>query len=118
MITVGEQVVVGFNRPQLERLLEGMGGRRRSLGLRVADARSLVQKVPSLAGQEGAYVGVVNPGSPAAVAGVRPGDVIVAIDGRRVTGAADLEREVARSGPRPILTVLRDGGPRQIEVSL
>jgi len=40
----------------------------------------------------------VGPHTPAALAGVRPGDRVMAIDGRAVNGPDDLDREVQRSG--------------------
>ena len=50
-------------------------------------------------GGEGAQVAQVQPGSPAAQAGLRQGDVIVALNGRPVRGAAELR---ARLGVVPI----------------
>ena len=52
----------------------------------------------------------VAPESPAAVAGLLPGDVVVAIDGRTVEGLADVDRYVALSPGRPLsFTIERDG---------
>jgi len=117
VIVVDGQVVVGFNRPLLEDLLGRMQTHRPSLGLRVADARAMVGKVPNLATQTGAYVGGVAPGSAAAAAGLAAGDIVVAVDGRPVAGAADLEREVGQSRGRAILTIIRQGQALQIPVS-
>jgi S1-C subfamily serine protease len=47
----------------------------------------------------GALVDSVLPGSPAAAAGLQPGDVIVSVDGRPVTSAAALHRDVAAARP-------------------
>ena len=53
VITVNDQVVVGFDRARLEHLLANNGdGRRPSFGLQVADASKIAQKygvVPYLA---------------------------------------------------------------------
>jgi putative serine protease PepD len=59
----------------------------------------------------GAVVGEVWPGSSADRAGLRPGDVIVQVDGHAVTGINDLITEIrARDvGSTVILTVSRDG---------
>jgi regulator of sigma E protease len=52
----------------------------------------------------------VNPGEPADRAGVRPGDVIVAVDGRNITFPSQLRQAIAEAPQRQIvLTILRDG---------
>jgi serine protease Do len=59
----------------------------------------------------GVLVAGVEPGSPAASAGVKAGDVVVGIDGRPVALARDLAVAVAEAAPRSTatLTLLRDG---------
>lgn len=58
-----------------------------------------------------AQVAGVLPGSPAAQAGVQPGDVIVKIDGRKTANWEDalFEIGVAPTGARIVLSVQRDG---------
>ena len=52
----------------------------------------------------------VNPGEPADRAGVLPGDVILAVDGRNITFPSHLREAIARSPETMItLTILRDG---------
>lgn len=116
VIIVGNEVIVGFNRQRLEQALAQAGAQRPSLGLRVADARAMVGKVPGLAAQSGAYVGGVAPGSAAARAGLAPGDVVVAVDGVPVNTAADLERLVGQGKRQFTLTYLRQGQTRQANV--
>lgn len=122
VIFVDDQVIVGFNRPRLEHLLSTSGPRpasgRPGIGLRVADAHKMGQKVPWLAGRSGAYVGGVAAGSPGAAAGVQTGDLVTAVDGQPVSGAADLERAVASGRRRLVLTVVNHAGMRQVPVSL
>jgi regulator of sigma E protease len=61
-------------------------------------------------------------GTPAAAAGLEPGDEIVAVDGRETATFDDVSREIRGSGGRPIVvTVERDGrrvdlGPLAAEV--
>jgi S1-C subfamily serine protease len=57
-------------------------------------------------------------GSPAAIAGVRAGDVIVAVDDRPVAGVADLQRSlVGDLVDRPVdVTLERDGAVRTVVV--
>ena len=88
-----------------------------------------------LAANKGAMVQTVEPGSPAAKAGLRPatdqtvldgetyaigGDIITAIDGRPVTSITDLQSAIQghRSGDVVKLTVARSGGPATLTVTL
>jgi putative serine protease PepD len=87
VITVGDDVVIGFDRPRLEQLLSQRPVGSPQLGASVADAGPRLQV-------SGAYVGRVRAGTSAARAGLRVGDVIVALDGQPVDGAASLERIV------------------------
>lgn len=61
----------------------------------------------------GALVSSVVEGSPAAKAGVKPGDVIVEYNGRKVARSEDLPRAVAETavGREVPMTVMRDGKP-------
>ena len=65
-------------------------------------------------------VGDVEPGSPAAESGIRPGDVIVAVNNREVAQPSDLADEwaKARGENRPILLrVNRDGQSLFVAIS-
>jgi len=58
-------------------------------------------------------VGRVLPDSPAAQAGLQPGDQIVAIDGRLVRHWGELDEAVARSEGRPLVLTMMRGGQRR-----
>jgi predicted metalloprotease with PDZ domain len=74
------------------------------------------------AGSAGARVHEVSPDGPAAEAGIRPGDVIVAVNGTAVTGG-EPERQVVtimrdvKPDSRVSVRVLRDGKPREFVVT-
>jgi len=56
--------------------------------------------------------------SPAAAAGLRTGDGVASVDGRRVAHWEDLERAVAASSGRPLrLTITRDGAVEQVTIT-
>jgi len=113
VITVGDQVVVGFDRRRLEELLAQKAQDKPRLGAAVADAAARVQV-------DGAYVGRVKSDSPAARAGLKPGDVIVELNRQPVRNAADAERVIGsmQRGDRVRLMYLRHGRVTQGELVL
>ena len=120
---IGDDVVVGFDRARLERIVSSMRARpasqsgRKSLGAKVADASRYA--MPGGTAVEGAYVGGVNPGSPADSAGLRVGDVIVAVGGRNVRCADDLAAALASSRSGDVtLTVARGTNRRDVTANL
>jgi serine protease Do len=68
----------------------------------------------------GALVEDVEPGSPADRAGIKAGDVIVAVDGKNVPHSEELPRMVARHAPgsHVAVTVLRDKQQRNVDIAL
>jgi len=68
----------------------------------------------------GCRVDVVGPGTPAARAGLKPGDLIASVDGREVSGLRTLGRALGNSKPHQTveLTVLRDGKPVGLSATL
>lgn len=68
----------------------------------------------------GLYVGGIVPGSPAAKAGMRPEDVIVALDGKDIETFNDLQTLLAKYqvGDKVIITVVRGGKRLNLNVTL
>ena len=103
VIAEAQEAIVGFDLPRLER----MAARHAvapGLGLRVKDAPE----------SSGAYVGSVRPDSPAARAGLLPGDIVDELSGIPVRNAGDLERIAASRRPgQPTSVPLRRGDERR-----
>jgi S1-C subfamily serine protease len=113
VITVDGQAVVGFNQPRLQQLLNQARAGKPRLGASIADAASQARKLPGIP-HSGAYVGRVRSGAPAERAGLRQGDVIVALGGQPVVCADDVHRLVRElpQGREISLTYVRDGQER------
>jgi len=119
VITIDGQVVVGFDQPRLRKLIQQARQARPKLGASIADASSQVQKHPGIPGT-GAYVGKVRSGSPAERAGLRPGDVIVALGGQRISRADDVHRLVGEMprGRDLSLSYVRSGREQDVLIRL
>ena len=87
---------------------------------------SLQTITPDLATQfglkdaKGALVGDITAGAPGAKAGLKSGDVITAINGKKVDGSDDLTMNVISHQPGETVTldVVRDGKPMTVQVTL
>lgn len=68
----------------------------------------------------GAIVAQVTPGSPAANAGLKNGDVITSLHGRTVENGGELQVEVAQMTPgtRATLGILRNGAAQTVNITL
>jgi S1-C subfamily serine protease len=71
-------------------------------------------------GGHGAVVGQVAPGSPAEKAGILPGDVITAVDGKQIQGESDLAQILSmhKPGDQVKLTIVRNGASMDVTVTL
>lgn len=118
VVVIDGQVVVGFDRPQLDQLLASRGEERPGLGLSVADASSIARK-RGAGPAEGAYVGRVKPSSLGDAAGLVKGDVIIELAGRPIRSADDLEAAASTLKPRESfsLVYLRDGHRMSAQVT-
>ncbi len=93
---------------------------RGRLGVTVQDVNQSLGESFGLPKPGGALVSSVEDGSPAAKAGLKPGDVILALDGKEVSGSSDLPPRVADlpPGTRAKLEVWRDRRRRELEVQV
>jgi serine protease Do len=90
------------------------------LGAYIQDVTPAIARALSLSNAEGALVNGVENGGPAAAAGLRRGDVILAVNGLSVTDAHALRLRVSLSKPgsTAALRVLRDGKEENLNVRL
>lgn len=94
--------------------------RRGFLGVSIEDLNAEYAEAFQVPEAQGAFVQSVGEGLPAEVAGLRGGDVIVAVDGREVRGARDFRMKIAEFAPGETvaLSVRREGDLLQMKVKL
>ncbi len=93
---------------------------RGQLGVVMQDLTQELARALGYSQTSGAVVAQVLPGSAAEKAGIKPGDVIVGIDGRKVRNGADLRNAVGilRAGTRVRLDLIRDGRTHQVAATI
>jgi C-terminal processing protease CtpA/Prc len=86
------------------------------LGVQVQDVTPSLQRARNLPTEEGALINSVEPDSPADRTGIRRGDVIVEVDGQKVSDSEDLIRVVRglEPGNRVRITLWLSGSLRTI----
>ncbi|HSX93390.1 MAG TPA: PDZ domain-containing protein, partial [Hydrogenophaga sp.] len=91
---------------------------RGRIGVRIDQVSKEVAESLGMAQPKGALVRGVEPDSPAAKAGVEPGDIILRFDGKEIDKSVDLPRLVGNTKPgtRSAMTVLRRGSQRDLNV--
>jgi|SRR5580700_56477 serine protease Do len=90
------------------------------IGVGITDVTPENSKFFDLKDANGAVISEVQPDSPGAKAGLKVGDVIVGLDGKKVLGAGELQAEVSAKHPgtKVTLDVLRDGKSVNVPVTL
>lgn len=109
---VGFAVPIDLATAELAQLERGEHVRHAYLGAATTTSEST--------GERGALIEEVKSGTPAADAGLRKGDVIVAFDGATITNANDLIDALAsaHAGEKATITVLRDGKRMTLTLTL
>ncbi len=90
------------------------------LGVMVQPITPEIAEGMKLSDLKGALVADVSPGGPADKAGVRRGDIIVALNGKEVDSVSQLTNSVGvvQPGTKETLKVVRDGEEREIGVKI
>lgn len=122
----GGNVGIGFSIPaeQAKQVVQQIIDRgyveRGWLGVNVQSVTPEIAQSFGRADAKGVLVSEVTVDSPAARAGLKPMDLILAYDGRPIAAMHDLTRAVAETKPGTIkpLTIARDGGERTLSVKI
>ncbi|HEY0770222.1 MAG TPA: Do family serine endopeptidase [Sphingobacteriaceae bacterium] len=85
-----------------------------------AESELLKEKGIAPGSVSGVYLTGVQPGSPAAMAGLREGDIVQNIDGVKINSSSEFSERIARHRPGDSfpLTFLRNGSTRTVNVTL
>jgi serine protease Do len=119
-VGVGFAIPINMARHVMDELIAKGSVTRGYLAVTTQDVNEGLAKALDLPSAKGAIIGGVDPGGPAAKAGVHEGDVIVKFDGAPIEDSVGLRSMVAEAQPgREVrLTVLRDGKERDLDVNL
>ena len=90
------------------------------MGIGITDVTPENAKFFDVHDSDGAVVTQIEPNSPGAQAGLKVGDVITELNGKKVTGAGELQMEVGEISPgtKIALQVMRDGKSVSVPVTL
>lgn len=93
---------------------------RAMLGVIIQDVTAELAENEKLNKIEGVYIVEANPGSGAAEAGLKKGDVILSVDGVNVNSSAQLQEQIGKHRPGDVvnLAVKTDSKTKQIKVTL
>ena len=122
----GGNVGIGFAIPAnmvhnlVDQIIEHGEVRRGILGISGRDLDSALAKAFGLDTQHGAFVNEVMPDSAAEDAGIKAGDIIIAIDGRKIKSFHELRAKIATmgAGAKIKLGLIRDGDAESVNVTL
>jgi serine protease Do len=117
---IGFATPVNLAKEILPQLREHGRVTRGFLGIATTSVSSENEKEAKVGARDGAVVAEVRPGSPAAQAGLKVGDVIVHYQGHEIHQPQDLSRRVAATPPgtKAKLDVVNAGARRTVEVTV
>ncbi len=119
-IGIGFAIPVNIAKSIMAQILQFGKVRRGLLGVSITDFNAETARAFGVDNGEGALVQEVTPGSAAEKAGVKVGDVIVDVDGKKIRSAAELRTAIGvkRSGDKVGLGLLREGKRRDVTTTL
>ena len=92
--------------------------KRAVLGVVMQPIDDKIAEELKLSSRNGVYINEVSKSSAAEQAGIKAGDVLIAIDSTRITNTASVQEAVSRFSPgdKAVVTVIRDGKEKKCDV--
>jgi len=119
-VGIGFAVPINMARSVMDQLVAHGAVKRGRIGVTLQDLTPDIAEAMHVDVNEGAIVSKVDPQSPAKRAGIKPGDVIIAVNGTPVHGSSDLRNRVGLMsiGDTVSLTIVRSGAQQTIDVRI
>lgn len=117
---IGFAVPINLARSVMDGFIKSGRVSRGYLGVRLQDINAVLAKFYSVPTSDGALVTDIPADSPAAKAGLLPDDVIVAINGKEISGEDNLKVTVSQLAPgsEAKVKIYRNGTPKTVLVTL
>ena len=92
---------------------------RALLGITMQNIDDKIAEELKLSSRNGVYIVEVSKNGAAEKAGIKAGDVLVAIDSTKITSSSSVQETVSRFSPgdKAVITVIRDGKEKEFEVT-
>jgi serine protease Do/serine protease DegQ len=119
-VGIGFAIPVNMAKDVMSHLVAYGEVRRGQIGVTMQDLTPALAAAFDLASQQGAVVTGVAPDSPAARAGLKPGDIVVKVNGREARSANDVRNAIGvlRVGEEVRLQVQRGGSTRAVTLRI
>ncbi|WFU51281.1 DegQ family serine endoprotease [Sinorhizobium terangae] len=119
-VGIGFAVPIAMASAVMEQLIKHGEVRRGRIGISVQDLTPDLAEALHIEESSGAVVGSVEQNSPAAHAGLQAGDVITAVNNRKITGSADLRNRIglAQIGSQVEIEYLHDRARKTVTMRI
>jgi serine protease Do len=117
---VGFAVPINMARSVMDQLVESGTVKRGFLGVMIQAVTPELAQAFKLSDTSGALVGGVSPNTPAEKAGIKEGDVITQVNGKKATDSQHARLLISQNAPgaKVELTIVRDGKERTLTAKL
>jgi len=117
---IGFAIPINLARKVADELIERGRVIRGYAGINTQPITEGIRRATGLESEDGVLVAAVAPDRPGARAGIKPGDILLSIDGRVVVGVREFQEDVSARAPgsKVTLAVWRRGTVTEVEMAL